>query len=169
MILYIYIAFLWRIQRANLVVGTIAAAGTKCATSTSLLAYEYVHSYCRRYGDLTVVQHRLVIGIFLVLNLWKLFNTLAHLASVRCSKIVLYTEWNPSHLHQDSCCLKRPRPRQCRNSSCRYHPLLFSKATAHQPVVLHVIVNINLLLLYIQVITKLSPSLTVPPWQRNKD
>ena len=57
MILYIYIAFLWRIQRANLVVGTIAAAGTKCATSTSLLAYEYVHSYYRRYGDLTVVQH----------------------------------------------------------------------------------------------------------------
>ena len=57
MILYIYIAFLWRIQRANLVVGTIAAAGTKCAASTSLLAYEYVHSYYRRYGDLTVVQH----------------------------------------------------------------------------------------------------------------
>ena len=69
MILYIYIAFLWRIQRANLVVGTIAAAGTKCATSTSLLAYEYVHSYYRRYSDLIIVQHRLVIGIFLVLNL----------------------------------------------------------------------------------------------------
>ena len=82
-ILYIYIAFLWPIQRANLVVGSIAAAGTKCATSTSLLAYEYVHSYYRRYGDLIIVQHRLVIGIFLVLNLWKLFNTLA---SVRCSE-----------------------------------------------------------------------------------
>ena len=61
------IAHLRRTQRANLVVGTNAAAGTKCSTSASLLAYEFVHSYYHRYADLIVVQARLIIGICLAL------------------------------------------------------------------------------------------------------
>ena len=58
----LYIVYPWRTQRANLVIGTLAnaAAGTKCATSASLLAYEYVHCHYHRYADLIVVLQPLL-------------------------------------------------------------------------------------------------------------
>ena len=91
----LYIAYLWRTKRAKLVGGRIAAAAdTKYATSTSLSVNANIISVIVVAMVISLSYNPLVIGIYLAINvnLGKLFNEMAHLTSVRCSKIVLYTE-----------------------------------------------------------------------------